>query len=214
MCRTSRAFFGTLALVLFILAGFGATAQRALAQETIKVAPLDMSSMSGHMMGFGGQGYGGPGYGGMGWGGRGQGMMGPGMMGPGGPGGWGPGMMGPGGWGPGMMGAGMMGMMSIRPTKSTVKAGKIRFEVVNFSTSVVHEMEIVAVDNFNTPFGYDYQTGKAVVDKSKEKGEVEDIGPGATKVLEATLPAGNYLLLCNLPGHYGSGMVTPFVVTP
>jgi uncharacterized cupredoxin-like copper-binding protein len=202
MRKIVQTFFGIFALSLLILAG--APAQRAMAQETIKVALLDMSSMSGHMMGFGGQGYGGPGYGGMGWGGRGPGMM--------GPGGWGPGMMGPGMMG--MMGGGMMGMMSIRPTKSSVKAGKIRFEVVNFSTSVVHEMEIVAVDNFNTPFGYDYQTGKAVVDKSKEKGEVEDIAPGGTKVLETTLPAGNYLLLCNLPGHYGSGMVTPFVVTP
>jgi uncharacterized cupredoxin-like copper-binding protein len=38
--------------------------------------------------------------------------------------------------------------------------------------------------------------------------------PGKEKVLELSLPAGNYLLVCNIPGHYAAGMVTPFVVTP
>ena len=169
----------------------------------------------------------GPGYGP----GMAPGMMGPGGYGPGmGPQGYGPGMgpgmMGPGwGWGGGPMpgwaaqhmmgpGGGMMGMMSIRTSTATAKAGKVRFEVVNYSTNLLHEMEVVAVEDINGALPYDYNAGKVTIDKAREKGEVEDLKPNDVKVLELTLPAGNYLLLCNLPGHYAAGMVAPFTVTP
>jgi len=139
--------------------------------------------------------------------------MGPGMMGPGWGwgGGTGPGWMAQRMMGPGMMG---MGMMSIRTSPDQIKAGKVRFEVVNYSASIVHEMEVVAVDDINAALPYDYDHAKVVVEKSRNLGEVEDIAPGATKVLELDLPAGNYLLVCNIPGHYAAGMVTPFVVVP
>jgi uncharacterized cupredoxin-like copper-binding protein len=61
---------------------------------------------------------------------------------------------------------------------------------------------------------YDYSKAKVTVEKSRNLGEVEDIAPGKEKVLEVNLKAGNYLLVCNIPGHYAAGMVTPFVVTP
>lgn len=198
--------------------------------QTVKVALFDMSSMAGPgmMPGVGQRGMRGPG------GQGGPGVYGPGMMGPGG--GYGPGMMGPGGgYGPGMMGPGwnwgggqgpgwmaqrmmgpgMMGtgMMSIRVGTTGAKAGKVRFDVTNYSVSVVHEMEVVAVDDLNAPLPYNYETAKVEVDKAKSKGEVEDVAPGSAKVLELSLPAGNYLLICNLPGHYAGGMVAPFVVT-
>lgn len=222
MPKFVRELSGVFALVLL---GFAAVAQPAIAQEIVKVALLDMSSIAGPGMGPGRMGWG-P------WGNRGAdgelapNRRGPGMMGPGPSGAWGPGMMGP-GWnwggnsGPGwmaghMMGPGMMGggMMSVRTTKPSAKAGKIRFEVINYSASIVHEMEVVAVDDLNAPLPYDYNTAKVRIEKAKEKGEVEDIAAGAEKVLEVTLPAGNYLLICNLPGHYAAGMVAPFVVTP
>jgi uncharacterized cupredoxin-like copper-binding protein len=125
-------------------------------------------------------------------------------------------MMGPGwGWGggtgPGMIG---MGMMSVRTTSDHAKAGKVRFEVANYSAAVVNELEVVAVDDLNAALPYDYSKAKVVVEKARNRGEVEDIAPGKEKVLELSLPAGNYLLVCNIPGHYAAGMVTPFVVTP
>ena len=58
-----------------------------------------------------------------------------------------------------------------------------------------------------------YNTAKVIVAKAKELGETEHMKPGNVKVLELTLPAGNYLLVCNLPGHYAAGMVAPFTVT-
>ena len=36
--------------------------------------------------------------------------------------------------------------------------------------------------------------------------EVEDIGAGESKDLSVSLGAGNYVLICNLPAHYGLGM--------
>ena len=74
--------------------------------------------------------------------------MGPGMMGPGWGwgGGTGPGWMAQRMMGPGMMG---MGMMSIRTSPDQIKAGKVRFEVVNYSASILHELEVVAVDDIN-----------------------------------------------------------------
>ena len=32
--------------------------------------------------------------------------------------------------------------------------------------------------------------------------------------LDARLTPGSYLLICNVPGHYAAGMVTPLTVTP
>lgn len=207
---------------------------------TVRVALLDMSSLMGPgMMGPGWRSRMAPGGGwvmGPGYGtGMGPGTMGPGVSPPGyGPGmgpqgygpGMGPGMMGPGwGWGGGpmpgwaaqhMMGPGgaMMGMMSIRTSTATARAGKVRFEVANYSTNLLHEMEVVAVEDINGALPYDYNAGKVTIEKAREKGEVEDLKPNDMKVLELTLSAGNYLLVCNLPGHYAAGMVAPFTVTP
>lgn len=124
------------------------------------------------------------------------------------------GMMGPGMMGPGMMGQGMMGMMSIRTDKPTVKAGTVTFDVTNWSRSVLHEMLIVSVDNPNAPLPYDYTRAQVPEEQIKVLGEAEDIQPSQSKTLEVTLPQGTYLLICNLPGHYAAGMVTPFSVTP
>lgn len=229
MRSSTGAFFGhAFAGAVLFLSAFAAAAQPASAQETVKIALLDMSSIAGPGMGPGHMGWG-P------WGNRAPtgelapGQPGPGMMGPGGQGGsggFGPGMMGPGwnwggNWGPGwmaghMMGPGMMGMgmMSVRMTRASAKAGKIRFEVVNYSASIDHELEVVAVDDVDAPLPYDFKTAKVKVEKAREKGEVEDIKPGAEKVLEVTLAPGSYLLICNLPGHYAAGMAAPFTVTP
>jgi uncharacterized cupredoxin-like copper-binding protein len=225
MAKAVRFIHATLAVFL-LLAGVPVKAAETSAAQTIKVALLDMSSIAGPGMGPGtgrGRGFGmGPGNRqGMGPGsrqgrgrgdgygpGNGQGMMGPGW---GWGGGQGSGWMAQNMMGPGMMG---MGMMSIRAPKATAKGGKLRFDVVNYSASLVHEMEVVAVDDLNAPLPYDYNLATVKIDKAKQRGEVENLGPGEEKVIELTLPAGNYLLICNIPGHYAAGMVAPFTGTP
>lgn len=196
-------------------------------QQTVKVSLIDMTAMIGPGAGPGG-GYG-PGTTGQGYrGGRGQGygqgfgMMGPGygqgMMGqgygPGGGQGYGPGMMGQGyGQGYGMMGQGMMGGMSLRANVSSVKAGKVTFDVTNLSRSIVHEMIVVAVESPNAPLPYDYNTGQIPEKQVKMLGETDEMEPNAEKTISLDLKPGTYLLICNVPGHYAAGMWTPLTVT-
>jgi uncharacterized cupredoxin-like copper-binding protein len=127
-------------------------------------------------------------------------------------------MMGPGygqGYGPGhgMMGRGMMGGMSVRANVTSVKAGKVTFEVTNLSRSVVHEMVVVAVENPNAPLPYDYNAGQIPEKQVKMMGETEEMQPNAEKTITIDLKPGAYLLICNVPGHYAAGMWTPLTVT-
>jgi uncharacterized cupredoxin-like copper-binding protein len=169
------------------------TVSAADAATKVKVALFDMSAAAP----FGVSGPG-PGAGGFGMMGRG-GMMGGGMM------GWGP---GPGG---GMM---MNGMMSVRADTTTVAAGQVDFDVTNWSRSIVHEMLVVAVDAPDAPLPYDYTNQIVVENQIKSLGETSELPPNSSEVLSLDLPAGNYLLICNVAGHYAAGMVLPFTVTP
>ena len=172
----------------------------------VKVALTDMSSAMG--MGPAGRGMMGPGMMGRGMMHPGQGMMGYGWTGPGqGQTGTAP--------GPGMMGPGMMmGMMAVRINQPTVKAGAVRFDVTNWSRGMLHEMLVVAVDDPQAPLPYDYAQAKVAEDQVKALGDTGDLQPGASYTLDVTLTPGTYLLICNVPGHYAAGMVTPLTVTP
>jgi uncharacterized cupredoxin-like copper-binding protein len=171
-------------------------------QTPVKVALTDMSAA----MGMGPAGRGMMGYGMMG---PGQGMMGYGWSSPG-QGTPGQGQNGTWPMGPGMM----MGMMAVRITQPSIKAGAVRFDVTNWSRSMLHEMLVVAVDNPQAPLPYDYGQAKVAEDQVKVLGDTGDLQPGASYTLDVTLTPGSYLLICNVPGHYAAGMVTPLTVTP
>ena len=49
-------------------------------------------------------------------------------------------------------------------------------------------------------------------DKAGDKGEVSELDPGKSDTLTVDLTPGKYLLICNVPGHYGAGMWTEFTV--
>ncbi|HVZ02472.1 MAG TPA: sulfocyanin-like copper-binding protein [Dongiaceae bacterium] len=194
-----RAFFAFAAAVA--MPALPAAAQSG---QTVNVIMLDMTALMG------------PGYVG------GYGMMGPnGMMG----GRYGYGRMVPGT----MMGnaapddrntastvpvTGMMpGMMSIRTDRDTVKAGPVTFDVVNLSRSLVHDLVVIAVDPNNPSLPYDYNNWQVVESQTKVAGEMEQVKPDDEATLTLTLPAGDYVLICNVPGHFAAGMVAPLTVT-
>ena len=54
--------------------------------------------------------------------------------------------------------------------------------------------------------------GAARADETGSVGETDDMAAGTTKDLTVNLPAGHYVLLCNLPGHYMGGMRVGFTV--
>lgn len=159
-------------------------------------------------------------------------MMGPGMMGPGMNGGpmMGPGMMGPGMNGGPMMGPqgpwpnspGMgMGMMRLTITPASVPAGQVSLRVADTGW-LAHEVVVMPLGQGQNPgqrpVGANWEVnetgslGEAA--QTCGAGEGDGIAPGTMGWTSLTLSPGRYELLCNLPGHYGSGMYTELDVTP
>ncbi len=203
--------FPHVGLAAFVLSLVLVAPAGAADQAAVKVSLIDMTAMFGPGGGPG-AGYG-PGLMGQGYG-QGYGMTGPGY-------GHGYGMMGPGyGQGYGMMGQGygpghamMGGMMSVRTNVSSIKTGKVTFDVTNLSRSLVHEMIVVAVENPNAPLPYDYNSGQIPEKQVKMLGETDEMQPNADKTITLDLKPGFYLLICNVPGHYAAGMWTPLTIT-
>jgi uncharacterized cupredoxin-like copper-binding protein len=86
---------------------------------------------------------------------------------------------------------------------TTVKAGPVKFGVKN-AGGMEHSFELIKTD---LPFD------KLPVDigaaKAKEDGlikQVKTLGVGKVAVITADLAAGNYVVICNVAGHYQLGM--------
>lgn len=102
---------------------------------------------------------------------------------------------------------------SIALDQDSAPAGDVTFELSN-EAEQIHEFVVLqtdlAADALPTDDAGDVNEagdpGIVLVD------EVEDIEGGATSTLAVTLDAGSYVLLCNLPGHYGQGMFAAFSV--
>jgi len=106
-----------------------------------------------------------------------------------------------------------MKMMEMKAEPQTAKAGPVTFEVFNKSKSIVHEMIVVAVTNPGEALPYNDKKSEVIEGKIKHLGEASDLPPGSSKTLKLTLKPGNYILICNQPGHYHQGMTTTFTVT-
>jgi uncharacterized cupredoxin-like copper-binding protein len=94
---------------------------------------------------------------------------------------------------------------SIALDASSTSAGKVDFIVTNDGPSV-HEFVVfktdLAPDKLPLKSGAVDESGAGVTHID----EIEGINPNTTQKLEVDLQAGKYVLICNLPGHYQSGM--------
>jgi uncharacterized cupredoxin-like copper-binding protein len=116
--------------------------------------------------------------------------------------------------GMGMMGADMaMAMMGITVDQATVPAGELTFEVTNTSKDMIHEMVLSPVADASAPLPYLQDEEKVDEDAAGHVGEVAELDPGARGALTVTLEPGTYILYCNIPGHYITGMWTTITVT-
>lgn len=104
--------------------------------------------------------------------------------------------------------------MGISATPATVKAGKITFKVKNSSKDTIHEMIVMYLANPKDPLPYIANENRVDEDKAGDKGEVSELDAGATGSLTVDLKPGKYLLICNVPGHFATGMWTEFTVEP
>lgn len=86
---------------------------------------------------------------------------------------------------------------------TTVKAGPVKFGIKN-AGGMEHSFELLKTD---LPFDkLPVDSGAA---KAKEDGlikQVKTIGVGKVSVVTADLAAGNYVIICNVAGHYQLGM--------
>ena len=95
---------------------------------------------------------------------------------------------------------------TITPDVARVKAGMVTFTVTNSGT-IDHEFVVIKTDLDPTKLP---MKGGVEVDETKvsSPGELEGIKPGKTKTGSFELPAGRYVLICNIEGHYSGGMRT------
>lgn len=101
---------------------------------------------------------------------------------------------------------------AIKIDHASVKQGKVTFDVVNDSMTEKHEMVVISKPAGEMP--YDAKTKRVIEKKIKSFGEVADLKTGAKGSVTLNLKAGEYVLICNIPGHYMDGMKVNFTVTP
>ena len=99
-----------------------------------------------------------------------------------------------------------------QPTVASVRAGTVTFEVVNEGKQD-HELVILKTDLPDAALKMRASEDKVNEGASgKNVGEAEDIEAGHTKTGTFDFTPGRYVLLCNIAGHYKSGMATSFDV--
>ncbi len=106
-----------------------------------------------------------------------------------------------------------MAMVGVKTDVTEVPAGEVTFEVTNASQGMVHEMILSPVRDLTRPLPYQTDMNQVDEDAAIHLGEVSELDPGATGALTVTLKPGNYILFCNIPGHYEMGMWTTIRVT-
>jgi uncharacterized cupredoxin-like copper-binding protein len=102
--------------------------------------------------------------------------------------------------------------MLIKTDTMKVKAGRVTLEAVNRSKDLVHEVLVVPSPSNGKELPYDIKTNTIIEKRVHSLGEISELKPGARGKLTLNLKPGTYLLLCNQPGHYKSGMSTRLVV--
>ncbi|HET7027243.1 MAG TPA: sulfocyanin-like copper-binding protein [Candidatus Limnocylindrales bacterium] len=97
---------------------------------------------------------------------------------------------------------------------TTAPAGPVNFQITNGGT-IQHEFVVVKTDLAADKLPM--KTGESEVDEDNAAltavDEVEDIDPKATPTLTVNLPAGHYVVFCNIEGHYAGGMHVDFTTS-
>ena len=103
--------------------------------------------------------------------------------------------------------------MGIKVSTATAKTGVVTFKVTNASKDTIHEMIVMYLADPSQPLPYIAAESRVDEDKAGDKGEVSELDPGASGSLTVFLKPGQYLLICNVAGHFAAGMWATFEVT-
>lgn len=93
--------------------------------------------------------------------------------------------------------------------RTSAQGGSVTFQARNKGTL---EHELVVVKTELDPDKLPVTDGKIDESKIETAGEIKEFGPGETESKSFELAAGKYVLICNLPAHYTSGMYAAFAV--
>ncbi len=105
--------------------------------------------------------------------------------------------------------------MSFDGNRKQFPSGDLSFTVTNKATDQEHEFVIFKTDlpEDQLPLNSDGN----VDEEGQGVTHIDELGGikvGETQTLKINLPPGNYVAICNLPGHYKQGMHWGFTVTP
>lgn len=101
-----------------------------------------------------------------------------------------------------------MGDYFFSPKDATAKAGSVTISAPN-NGKLVHELVLTKTsgDPASLPTTSDGEADEAKLEARGEfAGEIADVAAGETKEGTFKLTPGNYVMFCNLPGHYAQGM--------
>jgi len=96
--------------------------------------------------------------------------------------------------------------------EDAAKAGSVTFKVHNDGPSE-HEFVVFKTELAADALPTDDNGDVAESDSFAPVDEIEGIKSGKSPTLTVDLEAGDYVLICNLPGHYRQGMHASFRVT-
>ena len=110
--------------------------------------------------------------------------------------------------GMGMKGDIKMAKMGIAANPKMVSRGKVRFNVTNLASTLVHEAIIAPINDEAGILAYDKSKNRVDEDTLLTLGQVGEIYPGKSASFTIDLQPGTYILYCNIDGHYMAGMWT------
>ncbi len=93
------------------------------------------------------------------------------------------------------------------------KAGEVTFTIENDGT-IGHEFLVVKTDIAPGEIPLDGDHFPEPADGLEVIDEIGEFAVETTETLTLNLEAGNYQIVCNLPGHYKNGMYLGFTVAP
>jgi uncharacterized cupredoxin-like copper-binding protein len=100
---------------------------------------------------------------------------------------------------------------AVTANPTSTASGQVTFNMKN-GGSVVHELLVIRTDA--DPAALPQKSG--AVDETNAglevAGEILNVSAGGNGTVTKGLPAGKYVLICNVPGHYQAGMHTAFTV--
>ena len=107
-----------------------------------------------------------------------------------------------------------MGEYFYRPTIAIAKAGPVTITAPNIG-KIPHELVLARTNAAPSalPTLPDGSVNEATLEsQDRAPGEISETEAGKSGKVTINLPAGNYVMYCNIPGHYAAGMYGSLVV--